>query len=61
MTHFEKAIELNPDYANHHLELGRTLLKLGLKAKARAEFEKALACPQRTPLRRRVQGRRRSS
>ena len=49
VTHFEKAIELNPDYANHHLELGRTLLKLGLKAKAREQFEKALACPPRTP------------
>ena len=49
VTHFERAIALNPDYANHHVELGRTLLKLGLKAKARAEFEKALACPQRTP------------
>ena len=49
VTHFEKAIELDPEYANHHLELGRTLLKLGLKAKARAEFEKAMACPPRSP------------
>lgn len=49
VTHFERAIELNPDYANHHLELGRTLLELGLKAKARAEFEQAMACPPRSP------------
>lgn len=49
VTHLEKAIELNPNYANHHLELGRTLLDLKLKAKARAEFEKAMACPVRTP------------
>ncbi len=49
VTHFERAIALNPDYANHHVELGRTLLKLGLKGKARAEFERALACPARTP------------
>ena len=49
VTHFERAIAINPDYANHHVELGRTLLKLGLKAKAQAEFEKALACPPLTP------------
>ena len=49
VTHFEQAIAINPDYANHHVELGRTLLELGLKAKARAEFEKALACPVKTP------------
>lgn len=49
VTHFERAIALKPDFANHHVELGRTLLKIGLKAKARAEFEKALACPQGTP------------
>lgn len=49
VTHFEKAIALAPDYANHHLELGRTLLKIGLKAKAREQFEKALACPVGSP------------
>ena len=48
VTHFERAIALKPDFANHHVELGRTLLKIGLKAKARAEFEKALACPKST-------------
>jgi tetratricopeptide (TPR) repeat protein len=49
VTHFERAIELAPEHANHHLELGRTLLGLGLKAKARAEFEKTLACPLKSP------------
>jgi tetratricopeptide (TPR) repeat protein len=48
VTHFEKAIALAPEYANHHLELGRTLLALGLKAKARAELETALACPRKS-------------
>jgi tetratricopeptide (TPR) repeat protein len=49
VTYFEKAIEIEPNYANHHLELGRTFLKLGLKDKARAEFEKAIACPPGSP------------
>ena len=46
IAEFEKAIALDPNYANHHLELGRTYLKVKLKTKAREEFEKALACPQ---------------
>jgi tetratricopeptide (TPR) repeat protein len=49
VTLFEKAIELNPDYANHHLELGRTYLALGLKDKARAQLERATRCPQLSP------------
>jgi tetratricopeptide (TPR) repeat protein len=49
VTHFEKAIALAPDYANHHLELGRTFLELKLKSKARVEFEKALASPAKSP------------
>ena len=49
VMHFEKAIELNPDNLNHHLELGRTYMALKLKQKARSEFEKALACPPTTP------------
>jgi tetratricopeptide (TPR) repeat protein len=49
VARFEKAIGLAPDYTNHHLELGRTFLMLKLKSKARAEFEKALACPVHTP------------
>jgi tetratricopeptide (TPR) repeat protein len=49
VTYFEKAIEIAPDFANHHLELGRTYLKIGLKDKARAEFERAMSCPPQTP------------
>jgi tetratricopeptide (TPR) repeat protein len=49
VTHFERAIALAPDYANHHLELGRTYLELKLRSKARAELEKALACPLKSP------------
>jgi tetratricopeptide (TPR) repeat protein len=49
VTYFEKAIELAPDVANHHLELGRTYLDLKLKDKARVEFERALRCPKRSP------------
>ena len=49
VTLFEKAIELNPDHANHHLELGRTYLALGLKDKARAQLERAIECPQMSP------------
>jgi tetratricopeptide (TPR) repeat protein len=48
VTLFEKAIALAPDYANHHVELGRTYEKLGLKDKARAEYELALACPRKS-------------
>ena len=48
VTLFEKAIALAPDYANHHVELGRTYEKLGLKDKARAEYERALACPRKS-------------
>jgi tetratricopeptide (TPR) repeat protein len=49
VAHFEAAIELRPDYANHHLELGRTYLGLKLRQKARQELEKALACPPHSP------------
>jgi tetratricopeptide (TPR) repeat protein len=49
VTLFEKAIALNPGYANHHLELGRTYLTLGLKDKARAELQRAIDCPQMSP------------
>ena len=49
VTHFERAIALAPDYANHHLELGRTYLELELNAKAREELKQALACPAQSP------------
>jgi tetratricopeptide (TPR) repeat protein len=40
-----KAIELEPNYVNHHLELGRTYLQLKHDDEARAEFERAIALP----------------
>lgn len=49
VTLFEKAIALNPDHANHRLELGRTDLDLGLKDKAREQLTRALECPRQSP------------
>lgn len=43
-----KAIELNPNYSNHHLELGRTYLSLKKKDLAVQEFQKVLELPQTT-------------
>lgn len=42
---FEKAIELEPHYVNHRLELGRTLRGLRRWAEARRELERAVALP----------------
>lgn len=42
---FEKAIELEPHYVNHHLELGRTLRELKRWADARRRLEAAIALP----------------
>jgi tetratricopeptide (TPR) repeat protein len=42
---FEKAIELEPGYVNHRLELGRTFLEMKRRADARRELEKAVALP----------------
>ena len=41
----ERAIELEPDYLNHHLELGRTYLQLKREDEARRELERVLALP----------------
>jgi tetratricopeptide (TPR) repeat protein len=41
----QKAIELEPRYVNHHLELGRTFLEIGRHAEARRELEQAIALP----------------
>lgn len=45
VSDFQKAIEIEPDYVNHHLELGRTFLEMNRKADARLELEKAIALP----------------
>jgi tetratricopeptide (TPR) repeat protein len=42
---FQKAIELEPDYVNHHLEYGRFLKEQKRPADARRELEKAIALP----------------
>ena len=42
---FKKAIELRPDYSNHHLELGRTYLALKKYDLAGQEFQKCLDVP----------------
>ena len=42
---FEKAISLEPDYVNHHVEYGRLLRDMGRPADARRELEKAIALP----------------
>ena len=42
---FQKAVELEPGYVNHHLELARTYLEMKRKNDARRELEKTLALP----------------
>lgn len=38
----KKAVELKPDYINHHLELGRTYVSLKKYDLAAQEFQKCL-------------------
>ncbi len=47
---FQKAIALNPGYANHHIELARTYLDLKKKDLALKELETALTCPDQTSM-----------
>jgi len=44
----QKAIELNPNYTNHHLELGRTYLGMKKADLAKQEFQKVLELPDTT-------------
>jgi tetratricopeptide (TPR) repeat protein len=41
----QKAVELEPEYVNHRLELGRTLMQLKRREEARRELERAVALP----------------
>jgi tetratricopeptide (TPR) repeat protein len=41
----QKAVELEPAYVNHRLELGRTYLQLKRRDEARRELERAVALP----------------
>jgi tetratricopeptide (TPR) repeat protein len=43
-----KAVELHPEYANHYLELGRTLLALKKTDEAGQCFQKAIDLPKTT-------------
>jgi tetratricopeptide (TPR) repeat protein len=42
---FKTAIEIRPNYSNHHLELGRTYLDMKKKDLAIQEFQTAVDCP----------------
>lgn len=46
--YLKKAIELNPEYTNHHLELGRTYLAMENYDLAKQEFQKTLELPDTT-------------
>jgi len=41
----QKAVELEPAYVNHRLELGRTFMQLKRRDEARRELERAVALP----------------
>jgi len=43
---FKKAVELNPTYINHHLELGITYELMDLEEDARAQYQKCLDLPK---------------
>ena len=43
-----KAIELHPEYANHYLELGRTMVELDKPALAAEAFQKCIDLPKTT-------------
>jgi tetratricopeptide (TPR) repeat protein len=44
----KKAVEMKPDYVNHHLELGRTYVALGKIDLATEEFQKTIDLPKTT-------------
>src|SRR5258708_2022271 len=48
VSDFQKAIELEPGYVNHHLELGRTFLELDRKDDPRRDLEKPVPLPPTT-------------
>ena len=43
---FKKAIEINPGYINHHLELGMTYEMMDMEEEAKAEYQKCLNLPK---------------
>jgi len=45
VEHFKRAIELKPDYINHHLELGLTYEEMSEWKLAKEEYDKVMALP----------------
>lgn len=45
VSDFEKAVQLEPEYVNHRLELGRTFSAMHREDDARRELEKCIALP----------------
>ncbi len=43
---FQKAIEINPGYINHHLELGMTYEMMDLEQEAAASYQKCIDLPE---------------
>lgn len=50
ISFMRKAVELNPGYINHHLEMGITMMTYDDNDAARAEFELCLSLPTQRPL-----------
>lgn len=50
LAFLKKAIQLNPEYINHHLEMGITYMTYGYRGEAKAEFEKCLELKSKSPL-----------
>jgi tetratricopeptide (TPR) repeat protein len=50
LAYMKRAVSIRPDYINHRLEMGITLLRFGDKNGARQEFEKCLDLPSQRPL-----------
>ena len=42
ITHYQKALQINPDYAEAHNNLGNALLQKGRVDEAIAQYQKAL-------------------
>ena len=50
LAFMQKAIELNPEYVNHHLEMGINYMTYNKDDEARAEFERCLQLESQRPL-----------
>lgn len=50
ISFMKKAVELNPEFIHHHLEMGITYLRYKDREAARAEFRRCLELPSKRPL-----------